>query len=505
MNVEKSTINNQLTNKTLKGLFWSFSGTIFQLISKFTVLIVLARLLTPEDFGVVSAAMIIISFSMIFSSLGIGPAIVQNPKLNDQHLSVGFTLSLTLGIFMTLLVWITSDFIAQFFQMESLSSIIKILSFTFIIQSFAVVGQALLERHLDFKSLAKIQVNSYVFGYGLVSIFIALLGGGIWALTLGYMAQVFIQTISILLKQGHTKRISFSKKALNELLYFSGGFTLARVFNHLALQGDNIIIGRLLGAAALGYYGRAYQLMVMPANLFGQVLDKVLFPAMAKIQDDKLKLNLIFLRGTAIISIVVLPFSIYLIIFAEELVLFLFGNEWINIVVPFQFLALGMLFRSSYKISESVARATGAVYKRAWRQSIYACAVFLGSYLGHFWGLNGVALGITIAIAINFLLMTHLSISLINGSWLSFFKAHTPSIFLVFIVMSASLIMKHFFYILGLSFFVVIPTSMFLVIVLLLLSIGLFPNLFLGKEGKWIFKRVLDYYKNMKMVRKNEW
>ncbi|MGD6870879.1 lipopolysaccharide biosynthesis protein [Sutcliffiella horikoshii] len=487
--------NPSLTNRTLKGFMWSFSGTFFQILSKFIVLIVLARLLTPEDFGIVNVAMIIISFSMIFSTLGVGPAIVQRPNLKEAHINVGYTISILLGVLITVVVWGLSDTVAYFFNIENLALITRILAVTFFIQSFSIVGQALLERNMEFKRLARIQVISYVFGYGLISILLAVLGSGIWALVYGQIAQSLIQSISILYSQPHSKKINFTFSIFKELMYFGGGFTIARIFNHIALQGDNIIIGKFLGPIALGYYGRAYQLMVMPANVFGQVLDKVLFPAMAKIQDNKSKLNIIFLRGTAVISLIVLPFSIFLLMFAKEVVLVLFGEEWIEIVVPFKLLAIGMLFRASYKVSESVARATGAVYRRAWRQSIYAASVLIGSYIGHFWGLNGVSVGITFAIFINFMLMTHLSISVLKGSWLSFLKIHVPSIIVSLIILLESFILNNLLNPLQLSSLLVLVISGFICLFTVMILFRYFPNMSLGDDGKWVIKLMISIYK----------
>ncbi|WP_404466676.1 lipopolysaccharide biosynthesis protein [Planococcus rifietoensis] len=495
MKTEKSS---ERTTKTLNGFVWSGIGTFLQVASKFVVLIVLARLLTPEDFGLVSAAMIIISFSIIFSTIGIGPALVQKSELEEVHIEVGYTLSLIFSFFVTILIWILADPISAFFNMPSIALIVKILSITFFIQGFSLVGQALLERDMNFKVVARIQVISYILGFGLTSIVLAYLNAGIWSLIAGHIMQTLIQTLSVLILQPHSKKLKFSMRHFKELTYFGGGFTLARIFNFLALQGDNIVIGKFLGPVALGYYGRAYQLMVMPANLFGQVLDKVLFPAMAQIQDDKKKLYSIFLKGTSVISLIVMPFSVYLVIYAEEIVLVLFGADWSQVTVPFMLLAIGMLFRASYKVSESVARATGAVYRRAWRQFVYALAVIIGSYIGHFWELNGIALGITIAILVNFVLMSHLSISLLNGSWQTFLKVHLPSLalsttLLVILLMTNSFIdMSKWNNIWVLLFSTTLSGGT------IILSVKLFPRFYLGKEGEWILKTLNKYIKKFK-------
>jgi PST family polysaccharide transporter len=233
---------------------------------------------------------------------------------------------------------------------------------------------------------------------------------------------------SLLIAQPHPKSPALDRRTAAELLYFGSGFTLARIGNFLASQGDNLVVGRWLGAQALGLYGHAYQLMTAPAVMLGQVLDRVLFPTMALVQTEPKRLARAYRSGVSIISIFILPVSIVLAIVAPEAVGTLLGPGWEGVVPPLQILALGMMFRSSYKISDTIARATGAVYQRAWRQVAYACLVVGGSIVGQYWGLVGVAVGVLAAITINYLLMAHLSLSLTGMSWASFAAAHIPGI-----------------------------------------------------------------------------
>ena len=127
-------------------------------------------------------------------------------------------------------------------------------------------------------------------------------------------------------------------------------------------------------------------------------------------------------------ALLVLPASVVAIILAPEIVLVLLGPAWVKVVVPFRILAFGMLFRTSYKLSDSVSRATGAVYARAWRQAIYACAILLGAVVGQFWGVEGVAVGVLFAISLNFLLMAQLSLRLTDTRWTEFAAAQLPGI-----------------------------------------------------------------------------
>lgn len=416
-----------LTNTTMRGAAWTLSGTGVEAVLQLLVLAILARLVTPEAFGLVSTALIIVHFTAMFSDMGVGPAIVQRPELHARHLESGFTLTLIFGALAFGLLQLLAPVIANLFLMPTLTSVLRVVALVFLARSVSVVAEKLLQRDLKFRLIATIGVASYGVGFGLVGVSLALLGHGVWALVAAYLTQTAVAAVSFLVKSPHRKAIRLQPVAVRELLTFGGGFTLSRIFNQIAVEGDNLVVGRWLGAEALGVYGRAYQLMTMPAVLFGKSLDKVLFPAMAKLQESKELLGLVYRRGVALIALTVLPASAVLCVLAPEIVAVLLGPQWTAAIVPLQIFAVGMLFRTSYKMSDSLARATGAVYRRAWRQMIYAGSVVGGAWIGHHWGVNGVTLAVLTALAVNFVLMAQLSLSLTGLTWSTFIAINVRS------------------------------------------------------------------------------
>ncbi|WP_413378015.1 lipopolysaccharide biosynthesis protein [Alkalihalobacillus sp. 1P02AB] len=476
-----------LKRKIINGFGWSFVGTLVQNITKFLTLVVLARLITPEEFGVITASMVVISFSVIFTTLGVGQAIVQRPKINKNLIRTGFTLSIAMGIIFSVLIYCLSSGISIFFKMSQLEIVLKVLSISFFIQSFSIVATGLLQRDLKFKSLALIETFSYTIGYGFMAIFFALLDYGIWALVIAQLSQTLLATIMTMTVVRHNIVPLFNIKSVKELMYFGGGFTLARVFNYAATQGDNIVIGRLLGPTVLGLYGRIYQLMVMPANVIGQVLDKVLFSAMSRIQSDLTRLKQIYLRGVGLTATLVLPLSITCMIYAEEFILITIGENWISATSAFLILSSGMIFRTSYKMSESLTRALGAVYKRAWRQFVYACSIFLGCFIGHYWGLEGIAVGIVIALIINYVLMAQLSLKLIGADWSSFIKVHKTGALISFIILFLYLIIELIFDFDPLFIFLLNLVSS---IVVLAILFKFYKGIVLGETENWLLKNI---------------
>ena len=470
-----------------------FTGTGVHAASLAIVLVILARLLTPEDYGLVGAALVVVGILLTFSQLGIGPSIVQRPELEDRHLRTGFTVSTIFGGVVTVLMYCMAPAISSFFRMDGLIPVIRLISLVFLLQGPAIVAQSLLQRELRFKWLAGVRILSFTIGYGMVGVCLALMKFGVWSLVWAHIGQSIVSLIILLIVQPHPKRPQIEWQALRELMYFGGGFTTARIANYIAGHGDQMIVGRWLGAEALGLYGRAYQLMSMPAMLFGQVLDSVLFPAMAKVQKQTEKLGRVYIRGVAAIALLVLPVSAVSFVLAPELIHVVLGPKWVKLIVPFQIFAIGMLFRTSYKMGDSLSRATGAVYRRAWRQILYAALVLSGAYLGSYWGISGVVCGVVGAITANFILMAHLSLRLTKITWKKFFLAQLPGAFLAIVVFFEALIIAGTMRNLMFSPLVVVSVSLLTIALTEFLLIWLMPTVFLGQDGRWMLQKITDY------------
>ena len=173
----------------------------------------------------------------------------------------------------------------------------------------------------------------------------------------------------------------------------------------------------------------------MPVALIGTALDKVLFPIISKIQNDLFKIKRLYMSSVFLISIITVPLTIIFYLLAPEIINVILGSNWNGVILPFQILSLGLYFRVAYRISDSLLRAKGLVYKRALIQIVYAICVFIGALIGQYYGgINGVAIAIVISIFINYSLLARLSLKCINGSWYLFIKMHLNGLFLGIII-----------------------------------------------------------------------
>ncbi len=488
----KSSTTNSLTNRTLKGLFWVSSSFGLQTVFQIITLSILARLLQPADFGLVSVALVIVGFSQMFSQIGIGPALIQRKELELSHISTAFTASIIFGLLLAAVIFLLAPALAGFFKMQPLVKVVRVMSIIFLVNSVSIVAESLLKRELKFKVIAKVQVLSYTLGYGAFGISLAFLGYGVWALVIANLAQAFIKSVLLLFSQPHSKLLQWDRPAFNDLIYFGGGFTIARICNYIGREGDKMVVGRFLGAGALGLYGRAYQLMAVPATIIGQVLDDVLFPAMAKVQHQPDRLLKSYRRAIVLIALLILPTSGAMIFLAPEIIHLLLGQGWKEAIVPFQILVFGMMFRSGYKMADSLARATGAVYRRAWRQSVFAFWVVAGSWVGQHWGLSGVAVGILSALILNYSLMAHLSLKLVSMRWRTFLNLHIPALLVAAVLCLEMWILTEVLRTFLVPPITILGVSIVLSVSTIYLIIKISPQRVLGKDGVWMFQTLFE-------------
>ncbi len=415
-----------LTQRALGGMLWTFSGTGVQGAVQLLVIMALGRLLTPAEFGIMGAATVVVALSQIVSQVGVGPAIVQRKELDRLHTRVAFTISGALGFVLGAAVWLAAPALAEFYRIPAVEPVLRALAFLFPIDGLNTVGESLLARQLRFRLFVSLDVGSYILGYACVGVVLAWQGYGVWALVGANLTQITLRTIAMYVATRHPVSPSLNLKAGRDLLSFGFGHSLAQVGTVLSQQGDNMVVGRWLGPAALGLYGRAYSLMVMPATVFGKIVNRVLFPVMAQVQDEPDRLSGAYERALAIVALISLPISAFLWVVAPEFIPTLLGPKWTGVVLPFRLFTVGLLFRMSSKISDACTKAAGAVYSRALLQGIYAGLVVAGALVGQHWGVGGVAVAVSIAMCINWLSMAALGRRVTNLSWPRFVHAHMP-------------------------------------------------------------------------------
>jgi O-antigen/teichoic acid export membrane protein len=229
---------------------------------------------------------------------------------------------------------------------------------------------------------------------------------------------------------------------LRELVSFGGAASLNQVLNHAARSGDTFVVGRLLGPAVLGLYGRAYHLVTLPLGYVGDVMWQVLFPAMSEARGDRARLGRAYLLSVQASTLVAAPLMAGMAVAAPHLVAGIYGAQWTGAALPLQILCLAGALRSVYHVSGALTHATGRVLSEVGRQAGFAALVVAGAWVGARQGLGGVAVGIVVATAFMYVAMGHLSLRIVQLRWADFFGAQAAGLVLAAAVAAPALAVR---------------------------------------------------------------
>jgi len=385
-------------------------GIGFTAISKYSgmfisviITAVLSRILSPDDFGIVAVATVIITFFGIISDLGIAPAIVQNKELNKRDINNLFSFSFWLSIMISILFYLSAGLIANYYNSPQLVNICRILSLSLFFNTINVVPNALLYKNKEFKFIAKRTIIVQIIT-GLVAVISAFNGAGIYALLINpVLSAIIIFTITF-------------RRFPQQILLTSGIVTLKKIFsyslyqflfnliNYFSRNLDKLLIGRFMGMSPLGYYEKSYRLMMLPLQNITHVITPVMHPILSDYKDDVNYLEVAYLKIVRIMAFIGFPLSVFLHFTARELMLIIFGNQWLPSVPVFEILSLTVGIQIVLSTSGSIFQAAGDT------KSLFICGLFsaftnvTGILIGIFVfkNLNAVAWCILITFSINF-------------------------------------------------------------------------------------------------------
>jgi O-antigen/teichoic acid export membrane protein len=419
-----------LSQRTMKAGSWQLAAVVVRVVIQLLVLGILARHVQPKEFGLIAMANMVMVFVDMFADAGIGPAIIQKKELSENHIRAGFHLSVALGIIFVAILWLSVPFIADLFKSESLVGIVRWIGLTALIAKIGIVSRSRIEREMRFDILMWVDTGSYLFGYALVGIILAVNGFGAWAIVVGKLTQCGLQTMCLVaLRPNSVRPISFTHEH-KELLTYGGGLTISRIFDNIASQGDYFMIGRFLGSTALGVYDRASSLSSMPGQYLNVVLDKVLFPAMSQVQDQPERLKAAYLMAVDTLCALLMPLTVLMFIIAPEIVGLLLGPNWSAAIAPFRILLVVLVCRILINISDTLVRATGAVYPSAIRKAILAVLIIASSWVGQRWGISAVAIAVDASLIIGYILMLQLSLTFVGCGLMDYLKYFKHGLFI---------------------------------------------------------------------------
>lgn len=362
-------------------------------------MIALARILTPNEFGIVAMATVFIGFLGIFKDAGLSAASVQQEAISHAQMSTLFWINLAMGGFLALLTAGLAPVLAGFYQQPQLLWVTLWLAVTFVVTGASVQHQSILQRKMSFGLLALIEIVALVFSVG-TGLAMALLDSGLWALVGMSLMLPVVNTIGLWLATGWVPGPPRSSSGMRPLLKFGGTLTINALVVYAAYNLDKVLLGKIWGADVLGIYGRAYQLINIPTENLNSSIGGVAFPALARVQNDPVLLRNYFLKGYSIFLSLVLPITLVCALLAEDIVAVFLGSAWKDAASIFRLLAPTILVFAMINPFAWLMMSTGKTIRSLKIACMIAPTVILGYVVGLPAGPQGVAAGYSVAMAL---------------------------------------------------------------------------------------------------------
>lgn len=350
-----------LGTRTLRGMVWAYSSYVGGRILILVSTAILARLLTPEDFGIVALAITFMALLDGLTDLGLGPALViQREEDLYQRAETTFVGSIAIGASLSLAVLALSPFVASFFDAPELQPIVAALGANFFLRSLSTVPYAIAQKTLNFRARTIAEFVDVVLR-GSIGIVLALEGFGAWSLVIGYLVGTIALDVTIWWLIDWRPKLQPKFADLREMLNFGGKISAVNMVATIIANVDYVLIGRVLGASSLGLYTLGFRLPELIVLNLSVVAGQVLFPAYTAV--DRASLNQTLLIAQRYSVMLVLPITVILIILAEPIVLGLFGEQWEGSIEPMQILAV-------YAFLVTVGIPSGTVFKATGRAEV---------------------------------------------------------------------------------------------------------------------------------------
>lgn len=325
--------------KVVRSGIWVGAGHIgLQLLSVIRS-IALARLLTPDIFGLMALAMIVVRAIETFTRPGIAQALIARQQAFEEASATAFTLLFARGVLLSLILFAAAPWVTRFYEAQELELILQVLSAVFAISGLNNINMIARQKELDFRMLTYLSQATTVIGT-IVTIVVAWWFRSVWALVVGQLIQASLTALLSYYFLGGRIQFAFNTKVARDLFSYGKFITAASIVTFVVTELDSAVIGKLLGTGQLGYYTLAITVVSLVTLSFSQIASGIMMPAFSKIQTDLTKLQNAYFQGMSLVVFLVMPASAGLLCLAEQLLYVIYGDKWVPAAVPLQILAL---------------------------------------------------------------------------------------------------------------------------------------------------------------------
>lgn len=416
-----------LKNRTVIGVGWSAIDSIANQGITFLVGLVLARLLSPAEFGLIGIMTIFISLSNTIVDSGFSNSLIRKPQITEIDYSTTFIFNIVLSVIMYFFLFVSAPFIAEFFHQEQLTLLTRFLGIVVIVNSLAIVQRTKLVIEIDFKRQAKVSIVSSVVS-GIIGIALALYGFGVWALIAQQISRQVVNTIGLWICAHWIPTFSFSVDSFKYQFEFGWKLLLSQLLNTIWSEANNIVIGRYYSPATLGQYSRAHQFSTLFSSNMTGVIQRVSFPVLSSIQEDKERLKANYKKLIKVTMLLSFTGMLAMAACARPLICVLIGEKWGLAASFLPILCLDLMLYPIRAINTNMLQVVGRTDQllilEIVKKVIYIVPLLLGAFVNIYWMLWGnVVAGI-----LGYILNSYFSGKFVNYSMIEQIKDILPSL-----------------------------------------------------------------------------
>jgi len=422
------TNNANLKDRTFSSIAWSGSIQSASQVINFCLGIVLARLLTPEDFGLMATMLAFISIAQLFSDFGLSAGLIQKDAVSKEEAFSCVVFNLLIGCTIAIIVALFNSEIANFYNEERLNTIVLTIAPLFFITSLSSVPQALLSRELAHKYLSFIDLIAVISGT-ITAVILAFYEFGIWSLVVQQYVYSILRMILLVIKS----KLAWGKfryNSIKSIFGFSASVFATRFIQTIAQQTDKVLVGKYLGTQQLGLYSRAFHLTTFPINNVTRVVNNVMFPALSKIKNDPERVTIVYLRIVGYVAVLTFPMLAGFAYLSEEIIYVLLGEKWLSMHSYFRFFSIICMLSTIGQMSTSFFLSQGKAHLHL-KLNLFTQSVKIAFLLiGVNWGASGVLLAFACATILSFSSTIYLLSKFLSFRLMDLIKTFAKTVFI---------------------------------------------------------------------------
>ena len=382
-----------LRYKTFSGMIWVGLQRFGTVITSFLANIVLARLLTPTDFGYIGMLMVFIAISNSFVDGGFGSALIQKSKPTQEDYSTVFYWNIFLSGVLYIILYFCAPLISEFYKMGILTKILRIEGIILIINALTIVQFNKLRKAMQFKEIAYINLTSAIISV-LVAILYAYHGGGVWALVLQQIVLGLVNVVMLFILVPWKPSLIFSTNSFKQLFKFGSFILLSSIINTAANNISALIVGRFFSAGTLGYLSQAQKLENVASTSISSTVEQVSYPLLVEVKDDYVRMVQVLKSFNRMLLAIVMPVMLFIILAANTIIRFLFGEKWLPSTEFLQILCVAGIFiclqGSNYNVIAAIGKSNVLFKWTLIKRGVGIGFIFLGFYI---YGMQGILWG----------------------------------------------------------------------------------------------------------------